>query len=112
MLRQKQSDRSAALPLLAWAGETSREPSPKERSPLKVAAFFAGIGGIEVGLHRAGHATTLMCEWDTSASAVLAARFPSVELAGDIREVRALPRDTELLTAGFPCQPVSAAAAS
>jgi hypothetical protein len=29
---------------------------------LRVAGLFAGIGGIELGLHRAGHTTELLCE--------------------------------------------------
>jgi DNA (cytosine-5)-methyltransferase 1 len=38
---------------------------------LSVAGLFAGIGGIELGLHRAGHHTEILCEIDTGASLVL-----------------------------------------
>jgi DNA (cytosine-5)-methyltransferase 1 len=75
---------------------------------LRVAGLFAGIGGIEVGLHRAGHDTGFLCEWDQSARLVLAERFPSVPLAGDVTELRALP-EVDLVTAGFPCQDLSQA---
>lgn len=75
---------------------------------LRVAALFAGIGGIEVGLHQAGHKTILLCEWDDSARRVLTERFPGVPLAGDIAQLEALP-EAELVTAGFPCQDLSQA---
>jgi DNA (cytosine-5)-methyltransferase 1 len=74
-----------------------------------VAGLFAGVGGIELGLRRAGHEAALLCELDTGASAVLAARFPGVPLHADVRELRRLPRTVDLLTAGFPCQDLSQA---
>lgn len=76
---------------------------------MNVVGLFAGIGGIELGLKRAGHRTLLNCEIDPAASAVLAARFPDVKLHGDIRTLKKLPADTELLAGGFPCQDISQA---
>jgi len=73
---------------------------------MRVAAMFAGIGGLEVGLERFGHETTLLSEWDMAAAAVLGKRFPGVPLRGDIREIRSLPK-VDLLTGGFPCQDIS-----
>src|SRR5216684_8429182 len=70
---------------------------------LSVAGLFAGIGGIELGLHAAGHVTELLCEIDPPAQSVLRHRFPNVEIACDIRELRALP-DADIIAAGFPCQ--------
>lgn len=75
---------------------------------LSVAGLFAGIGGIELGLHEAGHRTHLLCEWDESARRVLIDRFPGIELAGDISTLPQLP-PVDLLTAGFPCQDLSQA---
>jgi DNA (cytosine-5)-methyltransferase 1 len=75
---------------------------------LTVAGLFAGIGGIELGLHAAGHSTALLCEIDPGAKRVLEARFPEIELLSDIRELDALP-DVDLVTAGFPCQDLSQA---
>ncbi len=76
---------------------------------MRTAALFAGIGGLELGLQRAGHETVAFSEiWDP-AVAVLAARFPEVANLGDIREVKALPRGIDLVTAGFPCQDLSQA---
>ena len=78
--------------------------------PTQVAALFAGIGGIESGLHRAGVETRLLCEIDPGACAVLEERFVGVRLARDVRELKpALLRGIDLLTAGFPCQDLSQA---
>jgi len=86
----------------------SAEP-PRRGRPYRVAGLFAGIGGIERGLHRAGHETGLLCENDPPAMAVLSERFAQSKLHSDIRSLDALPPDTELVTAGFPCQDLSQA---
>lgn len=79
---------------------------------LRVGALFAGIGGIEAGLRRAGHHAEFFCENDPAARAVLAARFEGVPVHGDVRElarrVDELP-DVDVLTGGFPCQDLSQA---
>lgn len=79
------------------------------RPPLTVAGLFAGIGGVELGLSRHGHHSALLCELEPTARAVLEKRFPGVELAPDVRELRSLPRRVDLLAAGFPCQDLSQA---
>ncbi|MFI9505610.1 DNA cytosine methyltransferase [Nocardia sp. NPDC052566] len=71
--------------------------------------LFAGIGGLELGLSDNGWQTELLCEIDSGAQAVLAARFPGVPLHGDITQLRAIPAGTELVAAGFPCQDLSQA---
>lgn len=76
---------------------------------MKFAGLFAGIGGFELGLSRAGHRTELLCEIDEAAKAVLAARFPDIPLVSDVRELRHLPRDVDAICAGFPCQDLSQA---
>lgn len=96
------------LPLVNWRKPiTSRDEV--QRPPLKVAGLFAGIGGIELGLSRAGHESNLLCEFERGACAVLEARFPNTRLHGDIRTLPSLPKDTELVAAGFPCQDLSQA---
>jgi DNA (cytosine-5)-methyltransferase 1 len=77
--------------------------------PLKVAGLFAGIGGVEVGLARAGHTTNLLCEIEPTAQAVLAHHFPNTPLHDDVTTLRKLPKGTDLLTGGFPCQDLSQA---
>jgi DNA (cytosine-5)-methyltransferase 1 len=79
-----------------------------EGESLRIVGLFAGIGGIELGLHQSGHDTVLVCEIDPAASLVLAERFPDVQLAEDVRSLTELPR-CDLLAAGFPCQDLSQA---
>lgn len=78
------------------------------RSSLSVAGLFAGIGGLEVGLSKAGHHTEFLCEIDDAAARVLETRFADVTLERDVRHVRSLPK-VDLVTAGFPCQDLSQA---
>lgn len=75
---------------------------------LNVAGLFAGVGGIEIGLTRAGHKGVQLCEIDAAAQAVLRARFGNIPLTPDVREVELLP-NVDLVAAGFPCQDLSQA---
>lgn len=106
--RRRGAAKSQAAPLLSWAREHDR-PRTRPADPLRVTGLFAGVGGIELGLHRAGHCTLLMCESDPGAAAVLRARFPSVPIHDDVRALNELPERTTLLAAGFPCQDLSQA---
>lgn len=76
---------------------------------MKVVGLFAGIGGIELGLSKAGHEALMLCENDAAAGAVLDHRFPTIPRVEDVRAIDKLPRGTELLAAGFPCQDLSQA---
>jgi DNA (cytosine-5)-methyltransferase 1 len=78
----------------------------------RVVGLFAGIGGLELGLGAHGWTTELFSEVDPGAQAVLATRFPAVELSPDVRELRSLPQGVDLVTAGFPCQDLSQAGAT
>jgi DNA (cytosine-5)-methyltransferase 1 len=91
-------------------------PAAPTTAPLparaRVASLFTGIGGIELGLHRAGFEADglrLACEIDPGARAVLAARFGArPRLHPDVQELTALD-GADLVTAGFPCQDLSQA---
>lgn len=74
---------------------------------MKTAGLFAGIGGLELGLQASGHETTLLVENAPAANHVLRTRFPGVRVEQDVRDLAALPPDTELVVAGFPCQDLS-----
>ena len=77
---------------------------------LKVASFFSGIGGIDLGLERAGMQVQFQCEINPFGRSILKKHWPNVELAGDINNVR--PEDipkSELWCGGFPCQDLSLA---
>ena len=76
---------------------------------MKIAGLFAGIGGFELGMQRAGHHAVLLCDVLPAAQAVLAARFPGIDYRNDITRLRSLPADVELVCAGFPCQDLSQA---
>ena len=73
-----------------------------------IAAFFAGIGGIEEGFHREGFKTIFYCEKDERAQAVLNAHYPDATIVGDIANVTTIPK-VDIITAGFPCQDLSQA---
>jgi DNA (cytosine-5)-methyltransferase 1 len=99
-------------PLRLVVGKSSDAPDVSDAAslaPLRAAGLFAGIGGIELGLSRADHETLLLCEFDRVATSVLEERFPSIRLSSDVRDLRSLPKETQLVAAGFPCQDLSQA---
>jgi DNA (cytosine-5)-methyltransferase 1 len=69
--------------------------------------LFAGIGGIELGLARAGFETEMLCEVDPGARAVLEQRF-GMDVHPDVRTFPKLPK-VDVVAAGFPCQDLSQA---
>lgn len=73
-----------------------------------VASVFSGIGGIERGLHQAGHETIFQCEILDSARAVLRQQFDVPMVRKDITDLSNLPT-ADIVTAGFPCQDLSQA---
>ena len=86
-------------------GQATPEPGRSHR----VAGLFAGIGGLERGLCDAGHETLLLCENAPPAMEVLRRRFSDLPLHADVCSLSALPGDTSLVAAGFPCQDLSQA---
>jgi len=77
---------------------------------LTVGSLFAGIGGFDLGLERAGMRSVWQCEIDGFAQRVLAKHWPDVLRVPDIRDVGA---DTvpavDVIAGGFPCQDISSA---
>jgi DNA (cytosine-5)-methyltransferase 1 len=76
---------------------------------MPIVGLFAGIGGLELGFSKAGFETSLLAEIDPTAREILKSRFPGAEIAGDVNDLRGLPSNTSVLTAGFPCQNLSMA---
>jgi DNA (cytosine-5)-methyltransferase 1 len=75
---------------------------------LTVGSLFSGIGGLDLGLERAGMAVRWQVENDAYCNRVLAKHWPDVARYGDIKELD--PDDLEpvdLICGGFPCQDVS-----
>ncbi|MSY43576.1 MAG: DNA (cytosine-5-)-methyltransferase [Actinobacteria bacterium] len=77
---------------------------------MKVASFFAGIGGFDLGLERAGMEVVFQCEINPFCQRVLNTRWPDVPLHDDISTLSAksIPK-ADIWTGGFPCQDVSLA---
>ena len=77
---------------------------------MKFISLFAGVGGFDEGMRRAGHECVAMVEWDKAAAGVLAYRYPGIPLYCDVSKVEVddLP-DCDFLTYGFPCQDLSVA---
>jgi len=79
--------------------------------PLTFGSLFAGIGGFDLGLERAG----MRCEWqveiDPYARAVLAKHWPDVRRHEDVRTFP--PPEgkwgVDVICGGFPCQDISSA---
>jgi DNA (cytosine-5)-methyltransferase 1 len=71
--------------------------------------LFAGVGGLELGLRRAGLAghAELYENW-SSAKSVLAHRFPAAQLHGEVLSLEDLG-GADVVTAGFPCTDLSQA---
>ena len=77
---------------------------------LRVASFFAGIGGFDLGFENAGMETVWQCEKRDFCLDILAKHWPHVPRAADITEVE--PDDipqADVWVGGFPCQDVSLA---
>jgi DNA (cytosine-5)-methyltransferase 1 len=105
--RVKKKPASTQLRLVVPRKDSSPKPGPGHS--LKVVGLFAGIGGLELGLQRAGHKTRLLCELDPRARAVLDKHFEDVPKHDDVCTLAEIPRGTDLVTAGFPCQDLSQA---
>lgn len=68
---------------------------------------FAGMGGIRLGMERAGLQCVGSCEIDKGARETYAANFGGEPEHSDIRGVEKLPQHTDVLCGGFPCQAFS-----
>ena len=83
---------------------------------MKFISLFAGIGGFDLGLERAGHECLGQVEIDKKATAVLKKHWEGVPRHADIRTAREWAREkgftetgVDFVCGGFPCQDVSVA---
>lgn len=71
-------------------------------------SLFSGIGGIDLGLERAGMTCKWMVEIDDFCQKVLEKHWPEVKKYRDVREVgKHNLEPVDLIAGGFPCQDVS-----
>jgi len=75
---------------------------------MKMGSLFTGIGGIDLGLERAGIEVVWQVEIEPSCRKVLEVHWPNVRCYSDICTLDfTAVEPVDLLAGGFPCQPVS-----
>lgn len=77
---------------------------------MKVASFFAGVGGIDIAFERAGFEIAWANEIDNNAAKTYQTNFKSPLLVEDVHKVDAtdIP-NFDVMVGGFPCQAFSVA---
>ena len=81
----------------------------------KFVSLFAGVGGFELGLERAGHTCVATCEIDKHAQKILTRHFPKAKLFSDVTTLTGQElfdagfNSDGIIVGGFPCQDVSVA---
>lgn len=77
---------------------------------MKHVSLFSGIGGFDLGFHKAGIKTILQVENDKFCQKVLTRHWPDIPLIEDVGDVIGEDLlEADILTAGFPCQNLSIA---
>ena len=77
---------------------------------MRVGSLFSGIGGIDLGLERAGFETAWFVENDPHCQKVLRRHWPDTPVYGDIHELTGDELEpVDMIAGGYPCQPFSVA---
>jgi DNA (cytosine-5)-methyltransferase 1 len=77
---------------------------------MTVGSLFSGIGGLDLGLERAGHTVRWQVEANPYCRRILAQHWPDIPCYPDVTHLTAETLEpVDLICGGFPCQPVSVA---
>ena len=95
-----------------FGNHSSFIPSASENMQFNFIDLFAGIGGLRIGIEKAGGKCIFSSEWDKYSQKTYYTWFGEMP-AGDITkiDISNIP-DHDVLAAGFPCQPFSIAGVS
>lgn len=74
---------------------------------MRVLSLFSGIGGLDLGLERAGMRVVRQIEKDPYCRAVLRKHWPDVRIDEDVMTAEYVEGEADVVCGGFPCQDVS-----